>query len=188
MWASTARRLRDFRAAGGPWRSAGSGWCPRRSGCSWPCPTVTWATTGDHGSVCASTFHRLLLSFAGFRDPTGLRRNTQRCGSRPVGPVSHPYATPEGSVAEIITAMRRGKLALALVGLTTGGIVAGCVAYRDSWVGEVMTLSPRLCVGRHNAAGTCFIAKSPQILTTLHIGECVEVSFTPSQDVAGHHF
>lgn len=90
----------------------------------------------------------------------------------------------EGSVTEIITAMRRARLTLVLVGLTAGGIVAGCVAHRDSWVGEVTTLSPRLCVGRHDATGACFIARSPQILTTLHIGECVEVSFTSSQDVA----
>jgi hypothetical protein len=81
--------------------------------------------------------------------------------------------------------MKRAGLAMALVGLATGGIIAGCGADSNSRVGQVTTLSPRLCVGRHAATGTCFVAKSPQILTTLHIGECVEVTFTPPQDGAG---
>ena len=52
----------------------------------------------------------------------------------------------------------------------------------QTWTGQVTTLAPRLCVGRAEAAGDCFIANSSQ-LTGLRIGSCVTVTFTRTSDI-----
>jgi hypothetical protein len=81
--------------------------------------------------------------------------------------------------------MKTTRSAFLLILLVSSGAATGCDRHTQSWVGEVTTISPRLCVGRSEAAGTCFIVRDSQTLKKVHIGECVRVRFTPPQDGVG---
>jgi hypothetical protein len=61
-------------------------------------------------------------------------------------------------------------------------ILAGC-AGSEQWIGQVTTLQPELCVGRHAAMGDCFEA-NPSVFAHLHVGECVIVTYTPHDEGA----
>ena len=63
--------------------------------------------------------------------------------------------------------LSRVLTALALAGLAAGAIVfAGLAPRVETMSGQVTTLSPRICVGRPEAAGDCFVAAS-----NLDVGE-----------------
>lgn len=81
--------------------------------------------------------------------------------------------------------MKTTRSALVLMLLLSGGVVTACDRHTQSWVGEVTTTSPRLCVGRSGAAGTCFIVPDSRTVKKMHIGECVTVKFTTPKDGAG---
>jgi hypothetical protein len=65
--------------------------------------------------------------------------------------------------------------------LVSAALFSGC-ASREPFIGTVMTLSPSLCVGRHAAMGDCFADVDASTLSGLHLGDCVEVEFTSSDN------
>ncbi len=85
--------------------------------------------------------------------------------------------------------MCRGVPALCIV--TASFLVSACAsssaAPRGSvdaqqWTGIITQLQP-LCVGRYAASGDCFNGpKDAAVRANLHVGECVEVTYTPSSD------
>jgi hypothetical protein len=72
--------------------------------------------------------------------------------------------------------MKRWPALAALLLAATG--TAGC-GNDDltSQYGAVSSLNPQLCVGRHAAMGECFTGATPAMLSPLHVGQCVKVTF-----------
>lgn len=60
------------------------------------------------------------------------------------------------------------------------GLTTECGGSQDGWYGAITTLQPHLCVGRHAASGACFEGASPTTLSSLRLGECVQVTFRKS--------
>lgn len=66
-------------------------------------------------------------------------------------------------------------LAVALAATLTS-----CSASKEhGWYGQVMTLTPRLCVGRHAATGDCFTGGPAGQVAAVKPGDCVHVVFKP---------
>lgn len=74
--------------------------------------------------------------------------------------------------------MRANFVRLAAFGVSLcsmAAVLAGC-SNSDQWTGQVTTLGPAFCVGRHAATGECFKAK-PSLIAKLYVGECVMVTY-----------
>jgi hypothetical protein len=76
---------------------------------------------------------------------------------------------------------RRGMWTLAIGLLALLALVACSSPPSQTWTGQVTTLTPRLCVGRADAAGDCFVTSSA-LPVELRIGSCVTVTFTRRSD------
>jgi hypothetical protein len=59
------------------------------------------------------------------------------------------------------------------------GVTTGCGGSGDGWYGAITSLHP-LCVGRHAASGDCFEGASSATMSSLTVGECVQVTFRSS--------
>ena len=70
------------------------------------------------------------------------------------------------------------------VGLVAPAVLLASCAHSGTttWYGQVTTVHPRLCVGRHAALGDCFVGGPAAQIRTLRVGECVKVVFRPATD------
>lgn len=72
---------------------------------------------------------------------------------------------------------RRRNWWVAGVTLAIGVFAGGCGASdAHHLIGVVTTVSPNLCVGKTAAEGIC-VEASPSIITSVTVGECVEVTY-----------
>ena len=83
------------------------------------------------------------------------------------------------TVCNSTTMIKRAVVTLVCVGASTLTLSA-CDSNSQQLVGLVTTLSPHLCVGRHSATGKCFDGANSAAVARLHIGECVQITYSPS--------
>jgi hypothetical protein len=86
-------------------------------------------------------------------------------------------------------ARRQPKSAVCLLGYVVGVtlfIGAGCSSPTrpnvETWAGVITVLEPRLCVGRHDATGSCFSVPRSVSLRGVGLNECVVVAFIPGPE------
>lgn len=69
---------------------------------------------------------------------------------------------------------------VATLALAVTAATAGCSgSSTQDWYGQVTTLTPRLCVGRHAATGDCFTGGPTDQTAKVKVGDCVHVVFKP---------